>query len=36
MRVSAVTETAAHVIELVRRGLISTSGGGVPTYRVVG
>jgi glyoxylase-like metal-dependent hydrolase (beta-lactamase superfamily II) len=34
MRVSAVTETAAHVLELVRRGLISTSGGDVPTYRV--
>jgi glyoxylase-like metal-dependent hydrolase (beta-lactamase superfamily II) len=34
MRISAVTETAAHVIELVRRGLISSSGGDVPTYRV--
>jgi glyoxylase-like metal-dependent hydrolase (beta-lactamase superfamily II) len=34
MRISAVTETAAHVIELVRRGLITTSGGNVPTYRV--
>jgi glyoxylase-like metal-dependent hydrolase (beta-lactamase superfamily II) len=34
MRISAVTETAAHVIELVRRGLISSSGGEVPTYRV--
>jgi glyoxylase-like metal-dependent hydrolase (beta-lactamase superfamily II) len=34
MRISAVTETAAHVIELVRRGLISSSGGNVPTYRV--
>jgi glyoxylase-like metal-dependent hydrolase (beta-lactamase superfamily II) len=34
MRISAVTETAAHVLELLRRGLISTSGGGVPTYRV--
>jgi glyoxylase-like metal-dependent hydrolase (beta-lactamase superfamily II) len=33
MRISAVTETAAHVLELLRRGLISTSGG-VPTYRV--
>jgi glyoxylase-like metal-dependent hydrolase (beta-lactamase superfamily II) len=36
MRISAVTETAAHVLELVRRGLISTSGGDVPTYRVAG
>ena len=34
MRISAVTETAAHVIELVRRGLVSSSGGDVPTYRV--
>jgi glyoxylase-like metal-dependent hydrolase (beta-lactamase superfamily II) len=34
MRITAVTETAAHVLELVRRGLISTSGGSVPTYRV--
>ncbi len=34
MRISAVTETAAHVLELLRRGLISSSGGGVPTYRV--
>jgi glyoxylase-like metal-dependent hydrolase (beta-lactamase superfamily II) len=34
IRISAVTETAAHVLELVRRGLISTSGGDVPTYRV--
>jgi glyoxylase-like metal-dependent hydrolase (beta-lactamase superfamily II) len=34
MRISAVTETAAHVLELLRRGLISTSGGDVPTYRV--
>ena len=34
MRISAVTETAAHVLELVRRGLASTSGGKVPTYRV--
>ncbi|HVT68436.1 MAG TPA: MBL fold metallo-hydrolase [Trebonia sp.] len=36
MRISAVTETAAHVLELLRRGLISSSGGDVPTYRVVG
>jgi glyoxylase-like metal-dependent hydrolase (beta-lactamase superfamily II) len=36
MRVAAVTETAAHVLELLRRGLISTSGGDVPTYRVAG
>ncbi len=34
MRISAVTETAAHVLELLRRGLISASGGDVPTYRV--
>jgi glyoxylase-like metal-dependent hydrolase (beta-lactamase superfamily II) len=34
MRISAVTETAAHVLELLRRGLISTTGGDVPTYRV--
>ena len=34
MRISAVTETAAHVLELLRRGLISTSDGDVPTYRV--
>lgn len=34
MRISAVTETAAHVLELVRRGLISSSGGTVPTYRI--
>jgi glyoxylase-like metal-dependent hydrolase (beta-lactamase superfamily II) len=34
MRISAVTETAAHVLELLRRGLISSSGGDVPTYRV--
>jgi hypothetical protein len=34
LRVSAVTETAAHVLELVRRGLVSTSGGPVPVYRV--
>ena len=36
MRISAVTETAAHVLELVRRGLVSASGGTTPTYRVVG
>jgi glyoxylase-like metal-dependent hydrolase (beta-lactamase superfamily II) len=34
MRISAVTETAAHVIELARRGLITSSGGDVPEYRV--
>jgi glyoxylase-like metal-dependent hydrolase (beta-lactamase superfamily II) len=34
MRISAVTETAAHVLELQRRGLIRSSGGDVPTYRV--
>lgn len=34
MRITAVTETAAHVLELIRRGLISSSGGDVPTYRV--
>ena len=34
MRISAVTETAAHVVELVRRGLAVSSGGPVPTYRV--
>jgi glyoxylase-like metal-dependent hydrolase (beta-lactamase superfamily II) len=34
IRISAVTETAAHVLELVRRGLLSASGGDVPTYRV--
>jgi glyoxylase-like metal-dependent hydrolase (beta-lactamase superfamily II) len=34
MRITAVTETAAHVLELLRRGLISSSGGTAPTYRV--
>src|SRR6266700_5271871 len=34
MRISAVTETAAHVLELVRRGLITSSGGSAPTYRI--
>jgi glyoxylase-like metal-dependent hydrolase (beta-lactamase superfamily II) len=34
MRISAVTETAAHVLELVRRGLV-TASGDVPAYRVV-
>jgi glyoxylase-like metal-dependent hydrolase (beta-lactamase superfamily II) len=34
MRITAVTETAAHVLELVRRGLV-TASGDVPTYRVV-
>lgn len=36
MRISAVTETAAHVLELLRRGLIASSGGPVPAYRVAG
>jgi glyoxylase-like metal-dependent hydrolase (beta-lactamase superfamily II) len=36
MRITAVTETAAHVLELVRRGLVSASGGDVPAYRVTG
>jgi glyoxylase-like metal-dependent hydrolase (beta-lactamase superfamily II) len=36
MRISAVTETAAHVLELVRRGLVNASDGDVPTYRVAG
>ncbi|MGH3245705.1 MAG: MBL fold metallo-hydrolase [Trebonia sp.] len=36
IRISAVTETAAHVLELLRRGLISTGGGDVPAYRVAG
>jgi glyoxylase-like metal-dependent hydrolase (beta-lactamase superfamily II) len=35
MRISAVTETAAHVLELVRRGLV-TASGDVPAYRVAG
>jgi glyoxylase-like metal-dependent hydrolase (beta-lactamase superfamily II) len=34
IRISAVTETAAHVLELVRRGLAAASGGPVPAYRV--
>jgi hypothetical protein len=34
MRISAVTETAAHVLELLRRGLVTASHGGVPAYRV--
>jgi hypothetical protein len=29
----AVTEAAAHVNELVRRGTIRASAGPVPTYR---
>ena len=33
MRISAVTETASHVHELVRRGLVAASGANVPTYR---
>jgi glyoxylase-like metal-dependent hydrolase (beta-lactamase superfamily II) len=36
MRISAVTETAAHVHELVRRGLARPSGGSVPTYQLAG
>jgi hypothetical protein len=36
MRISAVTETAAHVQELVGRGLAVSSGGDVPTYRLAG
>jgi glyoxylase-like metal-dependent hydrolase (beta-lactamase superfamily II) len=36
MRISAVTETVAHVQELVRRGLAAGSGGDVPGYRVAG
>jgi glyoxylase-like metal-dependent hydrolase (beta-lactamase superfamily II) len=35
MRISAVTETAAHVLELVRRGLVTSDGGAAPAYRVV-
>jgi glyoxylase-like metal-dependent hydrolase (beta-lactamase superfamily II) len=34
MRISAVTETAAHVHELVRRGLAASDGAEVPGYRV--
>jgi glyoxylase-like metal-dependent hydrolase (beta-lactamase superfamily II) len=33
LRVMAVTEAAAHVNELVRRGTIRASAGPVPTYR---
>jgi glyoxylase-like metal-dependent hydrolase (beta-lactamase superfamily II) len=36
MRITAVTETAAHVLELVRRGLVTASGGDAPAYRVAG
>ncbi|HEY3882385.1 MAG TPA: MBL fold metallo-hydrolase [Trebonia sp.] len=36
MRISAVTETAAHVQELVGRGLAVSSGGDVPTYGLAG
>jgi glyoxylase-like metal-dependent hydrolase (beta-lactamase superfamily II) len=36
MRITAVTETAAHVLELVRRGLVTASGGDVPVYWVAG
>jgi glyoxylase-like metal-dependent hydrolase (beta-lactamase superfamily II) len=34
MRITAVTETAAHVEELLGRGLIVSSGGRVPRYRL--
>jgi glyoxylase-like metal-dependent hydrolase (beta-lactamase superfamily II) len=34
MRITAVTETAAHVLELARRGLVTVSGGDVPVYHV--
>jgi glyoxylase-like metal-dependent hydrolase (beta-lactamase superfamily II) len=34
MRISAVNEAAAHVVELLDRGLIVSSGGDVPRYRV--
>ncbi len=34
MRISAVTETTSHVRELVRRGLVTASGGDVAAYRV--
>ena len=33
LRLLAVTETAAHVNELVRRGIIVATGDDVPTYR---
>ena len=36
MRISAVTETVAHVQELVRRGLAVSTGGDVPGYRAAG
>jgi glyoxylase-like metal-dependent hydrolase (beta-lactamase superfamily II) len=36
MRITAVTETAAHVLELVRRGLVTASGGDVPVYWIAG
>ncbi len=36
MRISAVTETAAHVLELVRRGLVTAGRGNVPGYRIAG
>jgi hypothetical protein len=32
MRISAVTETAAHVYQLVQRGLVTASGASVPAY----
>jgi glyoxylase-like metal-dependent hydrolase (beta-lactamase superfamily II) len=34
LRITAVTETAAHVAELVRRRLAVSNGGDVPGYRV--
>jgi glyoxylase-like metal-dependent hydrolase (beta-lactamase superfamily II) len=34
MRITAVSETAAHVEELLGRGLIISSGGDVPRYRL--
>ena len=36
MRITAVSETASHVVELLDRGLIVSSGGDVPRYRVAG
>jgi hypothetical protein len=32
MRVFAVTETAAHIHQLERRGLVTGSGSGAPAY----
>ncbi len=36
MRISAVTETAAHVYQLLQRGLVMAGGGSVPAYRPAG